>query len=77
MKSVANRHLRKDSLESRIKEESRVLDTGLRERIKDMREMDLTSTEIADLLNKEGANVTLEDVMKVMARGSTTFYRQD
>lgn len=61
------------TIDARLEDEARILDIGLRERIKDMREMDLTSTEIADLLRKEGVQVSREDVMKVMARGSAAY----
>lgn len=61
------------TIDMRLADEARVLDIGLRERIKDMREMDLTSTEITDLLRKEGLQIDKEDVVKVMARGAAQY----
>lgn len=60
------------TIDERIKDEA-AIDPGLRVRIKDMREMDLTTTEIADLLQKEGIKITRDDVAKVMARGANDY----
>lgn len=62
------------TLEDRIKDEEGVFTPEIRKRIKDLREKDLTSSDIREILWREGIASTLEDVNKVMARGSTEGY---
>lgn len=56
------------SIDERMQEEKSVLTPDLREHIKDMREQDLTTTEIARILNIDRALVE-----KVMARGANVY----
>lgn len=55
---------------ARIENENSVFTAGIRDRIKDMREQDYTSSEITQILNEEGMKVSLQDVNKVMARAA-------
>lgn len=59
------------SIAERLKDESAVFTPALRERIKIMREADLTSTEISRALELEGITAPIADVQKVMARGAS------
>lgn len=59
------------SISERVRDESSVFTPALRERIKDLREQELTSTEIATLLQKEGISASIEQVRMVMARGAS------
>lgn len=59
------------SIGERVKDESSVFTPALRERIKDMRENDLTSTEISLKLISEGIDAPLQKVIMVMARGAS------
>lgn len=52
----------------RMREEQSVLTQELRDRIKALREEDLTTTEITGILNGEGLPIDRCDVEKVMAR---------
>lgn len=61
------------SIGERVKDESTVFTPGLREHIKDLREKDLTSTEISALLTGQGIEAPLEKVQMVMARGASDF----
>jgi len=59
------------SIGERLKDESSVFTPELRERIKDLREQELTSTEISILLTKEGIEAPVEKVRLVMARAAS------
>lgn len=58
------------NIDERIRDEKSVFDAPMRERIKDLREKDFTTTEITNLLIAKGIPVKREDVEKVMARGA-------
>ncbi len=53
----------------RLKDEESVLTPELREKIKDMRARDLTTTEITNLLKQQGIKAEWEEVADVMGRG--------
>lgn len=59
------------SIGERVKDESSVFTPELRERIKDMRDEELTSTEISLKLMSEGIDAPLDMVHMVMARGAS------
>lgn len=59
------------SIGERVRDENSVFTPELRERIKDMREEDLTSTEISLKLISEGIDASLAQVQMVMARGAS------
>lgn len=61
------------NIEERMHDENSVFTPELREKIKDMREQDLTTTEITNLLIQKGIQVRREDVEKVMARGANEY----
>lgn len=51
-------------------EEEKTVPYEIREKVKDLREKDMTTTEITTLLNKKGILVSWEEVSKVMNRSS-------
>jgi transposase len=67
IKSAARRG-RTNTLSARLKEEARVFTPEIREYIKDLREKDLTTTEIVRKLARKGLSASFDDVLKVMSR---------
>lgn len=65
------------SIGERMKDENGVFTPALRERIKDLREKELTSTEISTLLHKEGIDAPVEKVRLVMARAASDLANGD
>lgn len=63
------------TMSERVREESTVLTPELRERVKDMRDQDLTSSEITRILKSEGIVVTFDQVCKIMSRGAQSYTR--
>lgn len=61
------------SIHQRVKDEKAVFTPAIRERIKNMRDKDLTTTEIHAALAKEIPGVKREDIEKVMARGADIY----
>lgn len=53
--------------------EGKTLNAALRERIKDMRQHDLMTSEIVKILNDEGIKVTFDQVAKVMSRAAQSY----
>lgn len=55
----------------RLKDERAVFTPEIRSLIKDLRDLEYTSSEIVPILKRNGIECTRDDVNKVMARGST------
>ena len=55
----------------RLKDERAVFTAEIRSLIKDLRDLEYTSSEIVPILQRNGIDCTKEDVNKVMARGAT------
>lgn len=62
------------TIDERMKDEKSVLTPKIRERIKNLRDEDMTTTEITIIFNKEGMKVDRNDVEKVMARGADAYF---
>ena len=55
----------------RLKDERSVFTAEIRSLIKDLRDLEYTSSEIVPILRRNGIDCTKDDVNKVMARGAT------